>query len=205
MSKHLSDELLADIAESGHEHDHLRTCARCREQVEQARALLGTLHGTAAPEPSPLFWEHFSARVRRAIRDEGAVHGDAGAWRPRIGALSLKGVVACAAIVLVVAVAAWQGASVLREERSGRRHAGISDNERTPTIAPVEEMAGPSADASWGLVTEVAANLDLDEAAQAGFSLEPGSAEKAASQLDPDEQRELIRLLQLAVAETDVP
>jgi hypothetical protein len=53
------------------------------------------------PEPSPLFWEHFSARVREATRDESVAGSSfwGGAWRPiaAFGALA-------AVVALVVAL-----------------------------------------------------------------------------------------------------
>ncbi len=44
---------------------HLETCAACREQAAAlARDARATRRAVDVPEPSPLFWEHFSARVR---------------------------------------------------------------------------------------------------------------------------------------------
>jgi hypothetical protein len=69
---HLSpDERLALIESAGApEHPHLSACARCRAEVEEGRAALGDARLSEVPEPSPLFWEHLSARVSERMAAE---------------------------------------------------------------------------------------------------------------------------------------
>ena len=45
---------------------HLDRCPACRAAVSELSALLTALKSETVPEPSPLFWDHFSARVREA-------------------------------------------------------------------------------------------------------------------------------------------
>ena len=51
---------------------HLERCARCRERADALRHAMASVRPAAeeVPEPSPLFWDHFSQRVRDAVRDE---------------------------------------------------------------------------------------------------------------------------------------
>jgi anti-sigma factor RsiW len=46
---------------------HLDRCDRCAARVRETRAAIAAARGLAdMPEPSPLFWDHLSARVRHA-------------------------------------------------------------------------------------------------------------------------------------------
>jgi hypothetical protein len=46
---------------------HLAQCDRCTTLLHDARAALAAAREAASvPEPSPLYWEHLAARVRRA-------------------------------------------------------------------------------------------------------------------------------------------
>lgn len=62
---------------------HAETCDACRREVDAARAFLASLASVDVPEPSPLFWEHFSARVRAATAADrtAATAHQAGSWR----------------------------------------------------------------------------------------------------------------------------
>lgn len=72
MTNHLSpDECLsaADGTLDRVRRHHADDCETCRQQVDAARAFLAELSAADVPEPSPLFWDHFSARVRAATED----------------------------------------------------------------------------------------------------------------------------------------
>ena len=68
---HLSPSEFVDLAEHALEPGraaHAAACDACRAQAAIVRdALRMTAAVDAVPEPSPLFWEHFSARVREGI------------------------------------------------------------------------------------------------------------------------------------------
>jgi hypothetical protein len=49
---------------------HLATCEHCQAELASMAAVLGEVRSSATPEPSPLFWEHLSRRVRAATSDE---------------------------------------------------------------------------------------------------------------------------------------
>ncbi|MCC7177846.1 MAG: hypothetical protein IT177_05580 [Acidobacteria bacterium] len=68
--KHLTPDELIDAAEGTldvERQHHVDTCEACRGEAEALRALLREATGMRLPEPSPLFWDHFSARVRAAV------------------------------------------------------------------------------------------------------------------------------------------
>ena len=50
---------------------HLATCDVCRRELTALSGVLSAAKQVSAPEPSPLFWQHFSERVRTAVDSEG--------------------------------------------------------------------------------------------------------------------------------------
>jgi hypothetical protein len=162
---------------------HLADCPSCRAQVDAFAALVDDAPPLPVPEPSPLFWEHFSARVRDAIAAEPAPASRRWfAWPvlAPIGALA----------VLVLAL----GAAIARD--------GRLTTTAPPVVAIVASDASADDDAAveavWALASDLATSgdADVDEAA---LLVAPGSAERAAVQLNADERAELIRLLEREV------
>jgi RNA polymerase sigma-70 factor (ECF subfamily) len=74
VSTHLTPAEVVSVAD-GHGSEvllrHVETCSTCHAQVDAVRAVEIDLRANSGvPEPSPLFWDHFSARVRQATSDE---------------------------------------------------------------------------------------------------------------------------------------
>src|SRR5262245_39268387 len=100
---HLSPETLLDLAEGSRAEQaepHLAECDRCRHELTELRAGLSQAAWADVPEPSPLFWEHLSARISAAVEQETQVQPKWWAaivspWR--IAALATVGVVLVAA------------------------------------------------------------------------------------------------------------
>src|ERR1051325_8890597 len=70
---HLTPEELLDLAEGARAESaapHLEPCAACREHVAALRATMSLAADVDVPEPSPLFWDHLSRRVREAVAAE---------------------------------------------------------------------------------------------------------------------------------------
>jgi hypothetical protein len=73
MTKHLSPEEFVDALEgtaSSVSATHLRECESCRAELADMRSVLDDARAVEASEPSPLFWDHFSARVKGATLQE---------------------------------------------------------------------------------------------------------------------------------------
>lgn len=205
MGSHLKDDALLDLAETGKGDTHADRCEACARRIEELREAIVTARQVGVPEPSPLFWEHFSANVRKAIAApepgaNGAVPGRASA-RP----LPLRWFACGALAVALVVVGAWR----IDSARRGRAPATARTSGALQLPAEDRGRAfGPSEsatdEASWDLVTDIAATVDLETATDAaGLSLQPGAAERAALQMSPDEQRELVRLLQAAIEQPE--
>src|SRR5262245_8728068 len=107
--QHLSGDEFVDLVEgivSDVDLPHLASCDRCRGQLADLRAALAMAaekEVVDVPEPSPLFWDHFSARVREAVANEPAPPDG---WWQRLWSWPgvLAPVSAVAAVVVVLAV-----------------------------------------------------------------------------------------------------
>jgi hypothetical protein len=193
--KHLTPEELVDYLEDtllAARAAHVTSCDRCRQNAETMRALVADASASDVPEPSPLFWDHFSARVREAVaagpspEPEGSRGNAAWGWvrRPQF---VVEVCLAAAALALVVFVVPWRNASETP-----------SSGGAAPAIAEQIDLISPApadADADWALVVDMADGVDWDTAAAAGFGVRPGAAEHAVLQLSREEQSELLRLL----------
>jgi hypothetical protein len=207
--RHLSNEELLVLAEDGSPDTsrHMEGCAICRARVEALRETFVSMREDEVPEPSPLFWAHFSKRVSQAIAAESrrapARQGWLGRWRPMAAAGAL------AAAVLVVFLIRTQAPPSSNEPaaRTGALVASRGANLAEPTAssattgsdaavnAAPEAGDATSADASWTLMTELAADLDLDSANEAGLVIRPGSAERAVGQLSEEERQSFAEFL----------
>lgn len=154
---------------------HLAACDACRQQLAELASALGDAKQVSIPEPSPLFWQHFSQRVHTAIDAEPARGFD---W-PLLGWLRFAMVPALAVLVALLVFA------LPRPDRSTTSAAvtggGIVD--------------APAADDSWVMMTALVGDLDWDTALAAGVAPHAGAADLAVLALTPEEQQELTRLL----------
>jgi hypothetical protein len=172
---------------------HLERCATCRERLAELRAAVGEAGALETPEPSPLFWDHLSARVRDAVAQEPVPAARWWAdWTPRqVPVLAA----ACALLVLVVSAGLWR--DTLRNLVQPPRPTAGSSEVAGRTGAPESAIdeADPEFDFSWSLVLSVAEEIDWEDEQVAGIGLRPGSAESAVLRLTQEERAELARLL----------
>ena len=189
---HLNELELIDLAEGTHPESsapHLASCDRCRRQLLEMRSLMADVAAVPVPEPSPLFWDHLSRRVRDAVAAEReAPHRwwhEAALWK-RI--LVPASAVALAVILILSAL-------------TSRLLAPLPGPERAPADVALAGTGGPddgfdvADDASLMLVADLSAELNLDPAADEILA-PAGGAEHAVTHLNDDELRELQRLLQ---------
>ena len=161
---------------------HLDDCAMCRAQADQLRA---TLDGAAldVPEPSPLFWDHFSAQVRDRIGTERFEPTGFLGW---LSAWPRSALATCAALALLIVA----GVTVLRPANTP------DARQAPPTSADALFVDDVVADEAWAEVRKAAERVGWDEANQAGITAPPGTAERAIGELSDRERRELISLLE---------
>lgn len=191
--RHLDDNELVDSIDRALPHAravHLDACPACRERADALRIDLERLRaaGEPVPEPSPLFWNHFSRRVHNAVRELPAAPERAAWYQPSYWA-------AAAAIVLLAAFAiGWYA----------QRSPGTPST--SMAAVPAESLTPPSEpwsvntlddDDEWALVRVLADEVAWEDAQEAGLTAGPGSAERVALELSSEERQELARLLQL--------
>ena len=188
---HLTPEDFIDLAEgtqSEASFPHVSACDGCRRQLAAMRAAMAMATDADVPEPSPIFWDSLSARVRDAIATAAARPWWSVWTRPRV----LMPLSAVAVLALVVALAP--------NLRLGSPGAGIGT---APSPIAVTSIAGePAADSVdlagdplLMLVSDLSATIDWDSATAAGFA-EQNSAEQAVTHMNGDELRALKQLLQ---------
>jgi hypothetical protein len=166
---------------------HAAECASCRTKVDDFTQALARAKGVDIPEPSPLFWEHFSTRVR-----EGIANGPEPGW-PWYQQAAWKWGIACVLVALLVGGAAWRltrnapeaGTSVVSNSIGGAPSADAS----APAGFAVE------ADQAWGLVQSFADDVVWNDSVTADLDVRPGWVDRAAMNLTSDERDELLRLL----------
>lgn len=196
--RHLTSEQLVDLAEGVRTEPsmpHLQSCEACRAQLAELRTTLAAAGEVDVPEPSPLFWDHFSARVHDAVEAERAI-GSFGfgrwlSWRPaawRVGPWRTGPLwVGTLAAVLLAIVIMTRGRVSETPAPSGSPAVVADSQAEAPVVAD---------DASLSLVADLVTDLDWDAAVEAGLAPHRGIADDVA-QLNDDERRELNQLLRL--------
>jgi hypothetical protein len=192
---HLSDVELVDLAEGARSESsapHLRTCERCRQQLLDLRQMMSAAEYAPVPEPSPLFWEHFSDRVRDAVAAEAAAARRS--WQGL--AFARRVLVAASAVALIVLLIAGVATS------RGPRMAVMSIAEHTQPNGIVPDLGasgdasddGAVEDESLTLMADLSAAIDVDLVSDLVLAPSAG-ADHAVTNLNHDELRELQRLL----------
>ena len=197
---HLNPEELVDIAEGTRPESaaaHLAACDGCRTQLRDLRAMLSAAQQVEVPEPSPLFWDHLSARVSEAVAAEKA--GAATSWPQRLMAVRAYAFAAVAAAVLIASLVN----SRVEAPVPVFAPATATVVARPPAIgdAASELLAdvAPESDPSLTLVASLTDDVDLETAREAGLAPR-GSAEHAVTHMSDGELRELGRLLKEELA-----
>lgn len=185
--KHLTPRELIEAAEHSAppaRMTHVEDCQACASAVAELRAALGEARLAAdVPEPSPLFWDHFSARVKEATSAEPVPHARwwAGVWRPVVAVASLAAVAVVGWSVLVTPVAV--DVPDVGTEAS-LELPGIDDVPELPDGWEVDTEA-------WAAVTSVAGQIGVDSVR----TLVPPSGAGLLEDLNARELQEFARLL----------
>jgi hypothetical protein len=185
--RHLSDAELVDAAERAltpARSVHLDSCDRCRAAVDRLASTLRDAAAVDMPEPSPLFWDHFSARVHDAVAAEQrpAIRSAWTAlWTPWMP------IVAFCMVVIAIVSAAWFARPSPETVPASTVASAISSS---------PETHGAADDPAWADLRAVAAAVNVDEDSSAGLTVRPAAIDNAVQQLTPQERMELRRLLQ---------
>jgi hypothetical protein len=187
---HLQPDELVDLAEGTRAESsapHLAECGACRHQLADLKAMMSAAADVEVPEPSPLFWDHLSLRVRNAVAAEGAPRRPFWAWTR---------------VAIPVAAAAMAALLVAVTSNTSRVTPPLPVSlAPVAPVALVDLLSDPQSagDTALTLVAELSSDMDFDAAREAGLAPR-GSAEHAVTHLNGAELRELRRLLQEELA-----
>lgn len=181
MTSHLSaDEHLAalDRTLSAERLAHASDCRTCTEALARTQAIFDAVRSDDVPEPSPLFWDHFSARVRAATAADPTPASSRYGWRVWVTLVS-----AAAACALVLVVRNGPGAP-----------GGAVPHPSDRAIVRSSEPATDAPDAEpFAAVMQMASSLSSDDLT--GVVSAAGGETPLVDDLNPAERAAFVRLL----------
>ncbi len=161
---------------------HLDGCEACQAEVASLRAVLADASSVPSVEPSPLFWDHFSARVAGATREQPMRRWWQPVWKP-IGA--------AAAVTAAVALAFVLGAGTANH---------VNEARPAPVVADAGDTLVLEDDGSWDFVVGMSAELAFDDVREAVIPA-AGSADEIIAGLTAEQRAEFVRLLRQEIGE----
>jgi len=185
---HLTSDQLLDVADgtrTDSDFAHLQSCAVCARQLAGLRDAIQQAKDVTVPEPSPLFWDHLSARVRRAVAED-----DRSAVRPWYWWRWTAAVAALGALVLVIRPLVSFSTRDIPDTPSA-----VSAD-----LTPRNSLRAFDDDPALALLADLSAGLDWEAAAEAGLVPARDALDSVVFDLSDEERVELHRLLQEALA-----
>ena len=189
-SRHPSRESLLALVEergSARDRDHVERCERCRRDVVVWRASLVAVRDVEVPEPSPLFWDHLSARIGEAVAAEPVPVVAAAGLRLLSWRAGLWMTATAVAVALAVAVT-WRpsGRAVQPAASTGAAQPGWS----------ADTAALDTADAEWEFLLTLAGAAEEGPSGDLIEGMHPGMADRALLALSGSERTALVELLE---------
>jgi hypothetical protein len=218
--RHLSEAELVDVAEGTDLQGasaHLAACDDCRGQVATLRAMMSAARDVTVPEPSPLFWEHLSARVREQVAslDDRPASFDSRRWDPASAprewdppsaGLSSRRSWAPARLFGILPRPSWRFAlpAAALAAVVAAAIATLMPDRQSPATAVAPMLADVNAnsfdpmadDPSLSLIADLAGDLDWDDAVEAGLPTDAAALDHALFDLTADERLELQQILE---------
>lgn len=204
--KHLSPSEFIDYVDGALDRrraSHVDACDACRREAETLRMTLHDASSADVPEPSPLFWEHFSSRVREEISMPPARTSWLWAHVRPLTAVA-------AALLLVAFVFASRPPARRAIEQERPAFDPVAAQQRAFASAAQEPASPPpeprdADDDMWRVLTDAAGDLQMDDVRAVGFAVRPGVIDGAVLDLSPRERAELARLIQDEIRQTQRP
>jgi hypothetical protein len=201
---HLSEAECVDLLENTlpvSRAAHVDSCKACAAMVDTLRDAVERVAEVDVPDPSPLFWEHFSTRVRSAVGE--AAPGESSRWPALVHSAGVRWVLAGALVAVFVVAGLWRpGRSI--PLRSANEAMTIATSEPYGAVDALDTFEDGAADndAAWALVQSVADDVPWNDHLETSLDTRPGGVDRAALALKGQARAELIRLLE---AETKRP
>ena len=205
---HLTLEELIDLAEGARAEaaaPHLQSCEVCRHQLAALRATMSAAAEIVVPEPSPLFWDHLSQRVREAVGGEEAPASRFPGWGWALGgswrAWAIAGVAAAVIIsIYVTAPRTLPRSSTFSSTPSSTPSSGAR-SAAAVSSAPLAPF-GAADDPSLALFADLTEQIDPQAITETGWSSHVGAVDEVVASLTADERLELQRLFKEELAKS---
>ena len=199
MTRHLRDDEFVDLLDhalAGARRAHVEGCAECRQKAETLRLTLAAVDGDVVPEPSPLFWDQLSARIRRAVAEEPR---PAAGWRRLLAGVPARWAAAAAIGAVVLPVALWQ--RPWRTDPVPPPGSGAASEQADAFPGPADlRFDEIDADEAWAVVRTMADELGEEDLTAAGIGSAAGGVELAANALSDAERARLAELIAREIA-----
>lgn len=184
MTTHLTPEQFVEALERPlppERQAHLAVCAACATSLGEMRLLMDDVAlAGAVPEPSPLFWDHLSARVRAAVDVEPVpVTPWWGGWR---GVATISGVIGVVALAVVL-------------RSSNAPTPVVGGAAAVSTTSDVATVAAEASDDVWNMIAVAAPAMPVDAMFEAGLKPGPAATQAAIESLTNAQRQELVKLL----------
>ena len=146
------------------------------------------------PDPSPLFWEHASTRLSKAVETDARSHQ--GPWRERLSLSHMTTAVATATVVLAVVL----GLPFLRvpSERPAVGGIDAADGvaERTMATGQADDISADES-SDWALLLTMADAVEWADGEAELFMVDRRAITSAVFELTSDERQALVQLLEV--------
>jgi hypothetical protein len=190
--KHLVPEEFVDLVDgvlSTERARHVETCPSCQHQASELKTAMTAARQVEVPEPSPLFWEHFSARVKDAVAAEpSAAAGWRLAWRGWIVAAAAT---AAAVLAVIVGRGFWSPAY---RDAVNRTVAGDE-------TGALPDFAEPRLDdPEWELLLAMTDGVEWSDGGPSELITDRGAVERVFFRMSVEERQEFARLLDAELA-----
>lgn len=208
MTHHLSPEELIDALDRplpAARQQHADTCAVCRAERARLDEMVREVGAVGVPEPSPLFWDHLSARIHERIALEPApaerrrwtLASLADAWRvdgaPRWGF--------AAAALALCAVLGWLALARDGGSTSPQLDVNVAHGSGASAIEATNASSLDLLDEEWAVMERVAEHVAWDDDAEtSSIDVRPATVEVALNDLSPEERQALVELLRAEMA-----
>ena len=203
MTNHLSSQEFVNALESKDGKDgalpaarqsHLDGCESCQAEVAELRALLEDAgHAADVPEPSPLFWDHFQARVLTAVQSEKQPARDIW-WRDWMDARTLV-TIGAAVIAVVASVALYMSRPVAPVPALVDSGEVVGSGALADASTPLDPAVETGVDNDeWAFVTSVMGTLEVDDMHEV-LTPSRDAVATAIESLTSEERDRFVRLL----------
>lgn len=190
--RHLDESEVVDLIDGAlapSRAEHIDECDACRARVVMLQSALADVRTDEGQVPSPLFWDHFAARVSDAVRAEPPI-ATGPAWIAWTRSPATAWATSASIAVLLMVTALWRATL---QAPVPHRDAPATVVATVPLPVTPDDV---EADRAWAVVRTAADDMAWEDVAAAGITAHPGAAETVALELTAPERAELARLLE---------